>query len=276
MVVALAAAQGLDELPPEPAAELPASVDVSSQLAPEKRQQKGLNSCHAFTTVALMEAAYFRRTGRRIRLSEADLFLRMQLKNPAPLRAREGGLLRDDLRVALEEGVLPGDHYAVFVERHQALKGKALRSRAETEAALLPESLGEEPARARAAVAAALSDARIEGPGGMRFAGSAARTAVKNAPVRCESRDKRRDLLMRALASGVPVGAGFLLDGLPEPWRSRGGAWGGPHYFVLTGYETRAEGVFFRTRNSWGDDPALSPDLDEAALCALFGVSWLR
>lgn len=275
-VEASALMSGLDEAPAAAPADLPERVDLSEQFWPRMRDQKGLNSCHAFATVALLEAAYYRRTGRRIRLSEADLFVRVVLRHPRVLRAHEGGLLREDLRVALAEGVMPGDYYAELVPRYHALKNKVLRSRDALEAALLPEGLGQEARASRVATADALAGSVVAGPGAVRFLGSIARTVVKGGSVRCSGRGKRRDLIMRTLASGVPVGAGFLLNGLPPPWDSRRDDIGAPHYFVLTGYERTPEGVRFHTRNSWGDDRADSPDLDEDAMCALFGASWIE
>lgn len=237
------------------AGELPLSVDLTEQFDPVLRDQGKMQTCHAFAAVALLEAARFRRTGERVRLSEADVFVRARTFERV---VRDGGLLREDLWSALAEGAALGDHYAPFVARWKA--GERRRSE------LSPE--------ADAAPRLSFSGFVVEGPSFSRFAASTIRTAAKNGPVRCADRSRRRDLLMRVLASGRPVGAGLLLDGMSDPGlAAEAGAWGAPHYLVVTGYETTPAGVVFKTRNSWPRAPR--PALSEADMCGLFGLSWL-
>lgn len=253
----LLAAPACAEVEFPPPSGLPEKVDLSAQLAPETRAQGKLQTCHAFTAVALLEAAYFRATGERVRLSEADVFLRAWSSRRV---LASNGLLREDLRGALDNGAALGDFYPQLSERWKA--GERRRE------ALLPEADG--------APRLYLSNVSIEGPGFLRFAGSTVRTAVKNGPVRCSGRAKRRDLIMRALADGLPVGAGFLLDGLSEEesFKDDGGAWGAPHYMVLTGYERTEDGVVFTARNWWERLPVAK--IPERDLCALFALTWLR
>ena len=103
-----AGAQSFDFAAAKAVPQAPARVDLSGQFGDAPRKQGKIASCHTFVAVALIEAAYFRRYGRRVRLSEADLFVR---RNAAPalpyLRARDSGMLRPDLRFALKFGVNP-------------------------------------------------------------------------------------------------------------------------------------------------------------------------
>lgn len=257
LLALLCAAPAWAEADFPPPSDLPSKVDLSAQFDPAPRTQGRLQTCHAFSAVALLEAAYYRATGERARLSEADVFLRAWTGR----RVLTGnGLLREDLRGALDEGAAMGDFYPEFSARWKS--GERRRD------ALLPE--------AGAASRLFLSNVSIEGPGFLHFAGSTVRTAVKNGPVRCHGRAKRRDLIMRTLADGLPVGAGFLLDGLSEEeaFEGDGGAWGAPHYMVLTGYERTEEGVVFTARNWWERLPVAR--IPERDLCALFALTWLR
>lgn len=108
-----------------------AAVDLSAQFPPIV-SQGGVGACHDFVTVALLEAAIYRRHGEvqppgqpaggRLRLSAADLFVRRTVASfryfesiqanlkaglelqPA-VRDSEGGHVKDDLRFALREGL---------------------------------------------------------------------------------------------------------------------------------------------------------------------------
>jgi len=216
---------------PVAAAELPAAVDLSAQWVDGPRRQHDLNSCHAFAAVALIEAAHYRRTGRHVRLSEADLFVQRMV-----LRDRESGFLLRDLRIGLERGVAAGDWYELMRARYKAGVGKD---------ELLPEAAG-------------APRVTVEGQA----------ETMPHVPITCIGRQRRRDHIMRLLAEGVPVGVGVLLERMREPFSSRGG----PHYFVLTGYETTPSGVIFKARNTW----EINPDVRESDLCALFATTWLR
>jgi hypothetical protein len=231
------------------ARELPVSVDLSAQFSPGERLQQNLNSCHAFAAVALMEAAVYRRTGETIRLSEADLWVRTRT-----LLEREGGAMLHDLRVGLRRGVTPGDWYPEMKGRYEeGMKSGDLLKRD-----LLPEARTPEAKKARRAVRDILRDA--------------AASTKPHIPFSCVGREKRREHLMELLAGGVPVGVGVLLNRMEEPWKSKRGSFGGPHYFLLTGYERTENGVVFKTRNWWSEPKS---DLHENDLCALFASTWL-
>lgn len=205
------------------------SVDLSPQFDAEPREQGHRQSCHAFAAVALLEAARYRMSGERVRLDELTLFTAVHRRRKVP--PKEGGLLRDDLRLALEGEVFP-----------------------------LPW----------------IKDLHVGGPSGLRFVSSAFRTAVKNGAVRCADKEKRRDLLVSRLDGGQPVGVGMLLDGASDPdLAAEAGAWGAPHYMVVTGYARGDDGVVFDLRNSWGRRPGWKAKLRESDMCALFGISWV-
>jgi len=249
-----------------PPSSLPDTVDLSGQFDPELREQGSVQACHAFAAVALLEAAHFRSTGERLRLSEADLFFRSR-----PLK--EGGVMRADLRYALKHGVLPGDAYVydAMLARYLARGGRPRR------ALDFPESLSEEARAKREDVRRKLEALTIDGTDGLVYFGSAARTLAARRAVSCLGRGRRRDTIMSVLASGVPVGAGILLNGVADPGL-RGDVpddLGGAHYIVLTGYEKTPAGVTFSIRNSWGRRPGSAARLIEPDLCALFGLTWV-
>jgi hypothetical protein len=273
---AILAEEGEDE--DAPAAPLPDRVDLSHLWADGPRDQAGLNSCHAFAAVALLEAAHFRATGAHVRLSEADLFARgTALRGLRSVALRENGLLREQLDFGLRTGVWPGDGYAELVARHAEsgrlapLKGKAAGLEA-----LLPPAATAEAAAGREAVAASFASFEARSENVLRYAGTAARTMAKGRAVSCRVKARRRDRVMRRLAAGIPLGAGVLLNGVSDPdLAAQSDAVGGQHYVLLTGYERRADGVVFSIRNSWGRRPGWDAALTEDDLCALFALTWV-
>jgi hypothetical protein len=268
-----------DDAPDPAAAALPDSVDLSDQWVDEAREQSPLSSCHDFAAVALLEAAHYRRTGQRLRLSEADLFARgTALRGLRSVAVSETGLLREDLRLALRTGVLPGDFYAELVKNRRGFSRLApLAGRERGLERLLPEAAAPEAEAARDAVRQALAPLRAGGPSFFRFLGSSLRTVVAGRAVKCRGQARRRDLVMRKLAAGIPVGAGLFLNGVQDPdLNARRDAAGGEHYVVLKGYERRGGAVSFLARNSWGERPGSRARLSESDLCSVFGLSWVQ
>lgn len=254
---------------------LPPRADLSSHFADGPRRQGHVNSCHSFVAVALVESAYFRRYGRTIRLSDADLFVRGRAKGL--LRGRETGLVRPDVRLALDGGVLPGDYYAEFVSRWPAFKKKALKffhSPDRVVRELLPESATPEADAAREKVRAELEGFALGGESFFKFAGAVARASAKKGPVRCDT-ERVAKILERKLAAGIPVGVGLLSGwAKTEEWR-RDSDDKGAHYFAVTGYERNAAGVVFKTRNTWSAERGGSPDLSGDDLCEVFAMTWV-
>ena len=65
----------------QPAAAALAEKDLSAQFSDEsKRNQRNVGSCHTFASVAVLEAAYYRKYKETVRFSEADLFYRYKLQ----------------------------------------------------------------------------------------------------------------------------------------------------------------------------------------------------
>ncbi len=104
---------------------------------PASRDQGGVGSCHAFTTVSLMEAALWRKHKKRYWLSEADLFVQKVVEDPAYYaKARtalganaaykflEGGSPYDDCEFARTKGVAFAEHaeWGAFEKKYLAWK----------------------------------------------------------------------------------------------------------------------------------------------------------
>ncbi|HOX23461.1 MAG TPA: C1 family peptidase, partial [Elusimicrobiales bacterium] len=109
-----------------PAPRYAASVDLGYQFTGQRDQNK-IGSCHDFSAVALVEAAYFRYYGKHIDLAEQDLFSQTKLCsgeacNKASVytandgsrqcNLAEGGSPSQDLNYILTHGVLPDEAYA--------------------------------------------------------------------------------------------------------------------------------------------------------------------
>lgn len=255
---------------------LPPRADLSPHFADGPRRQGHVNSCHSFVAVALIESAYYRKFGRTIRLSDADLFVRGRARGL--LRGRETGLVRPDVRLALEGGVLPGDLYPEFISRWPAFRKKALKifhSPERVVRELLPESATPEANAAREKVRAELAGLKMGGESFFRFIGAAARATWKKGPVRCDEERVAR-ILERKLAAGIPVGVGLLSGWAKgEQWRGDSEDMGA-HYFAVIGYDRDASGVTFHTRNTWSPDRGGSPELAGADLCEVFAMTWVE
>lgn len=108
------------------------SVDLSDQFDETCRSQGKVGACHAFASVELLQAAIKRRHGRTTRLSSADLFVRVALKDNRPIvmETAEGkafvaqietGSPQLDIAHALREGVAHEEDasWADFLERYE-------------------------------------------------------------------------------------------------------------------------------------------------------------
>lgn len=115
------------------------TVDLSDQFPPGKIPDQGqIGSCHDFSAVALLEAAFYRHYKVHVPFSETDLFARMQMCsgevcNDAGVYKAidgslqcglgEGGNAQRDILFMLEHGVLTADggscaSYAQFSENY--------------------------------------------------------------------------------------------------------------------------------------------------------------
>ena len=275
-----ARAQSIDVSAARAVPQAPARADLSGQFADAPRKQGKIASCHTFVAVALIEAAYFRQYGRQVRLSEADLFVR---RNAAPalpyLRARDSGMVRPDLRYALNHGVMPGDFYAEFEARYHAFEKrffKFLDRKSSVIDELLPESATPEANAAREKIRQDVEDFSVDGESFFKFIGAAARSAVKKDAVKCDEA-RVAGYLERRLNAGIPVGVGLNSGWTKDPaWRRGSNGPGGSHYFVVSGYDRSAAGAVFHTRNTWSEEAGGSPDLSGQDLCEIFGMSWVE
>ncbi|MBI5200474.1 MAG: hypothetical protein HY925_02710 [Elusimicrobia bacterium] len=257
------------------------------------RDQCDVGSCHAFGSVGVLEAAWWRRYREFRTFSEADLFLRRtvlgepmrrEIEGCGSCRAVEGGFVEDDLRFALSSGVATTLAYGSFLARYREVRTAVDASR---RLLILPY----DPMRSWRAVVrqpgfqthlqaylsgdeTGLSRERAESA--ERFRGFRAATkpglarlggAVKTMPA-AECKRKGADAraaIFGELVAGRPVVVSMTLDGLA--------AWGnaGEHAFVISGYtNTDGEDLVFHARNSWSNMP--NPDVREDQLCRVWSV----
>lgn len=124
------------------------SVDLSAQFpGAAVRNQGATNTCHVFSTVALLEAALHRRWGLKTALSEADLFVRKVIKDPAyyqkvteaigrtlgtepAYRFVEWGSAADDIAFAVANGIAKAETapWPAFVKRYEDFKAGQLEA----------------------------------------------------------------------------------------------------------------------------------------------------
>lgn len=249
-------------------------VDLSAQFPDDGRDQAALGVCSDFAAVALLEAAYFRETDRRVRLSEADLFTRSTVLSGQALDAfartgalthPEGGPILDLVLFGRDSGVASEPDYDVFRRRYERFKREdafALWSlkmdRPEVRRAVRLMLEDKAPVtEQRLAVKSGLAGARVESE---RFA----LPSDFQSRARCASEGAgQRRLIDRALDGGRPVAVAVWLPGLPA-WGRVTGPW---HAIVLTGRGLEPDGsVSYATRNSW---PGVHPPLREDELCRI-------
>jgi len=118
----------------------PNGADHSNQFPDGERSQRNVGSCHAFTTVALLEAAYYRHYGKHKRFSEADVFVQNTLLTPdvyetflekGKPKLDEGKITKKDLEYALAHGVASSFAYKDFLKRYRRYR-KAERTTLKT------------------------------------------------------------------------------------------------------------------------------------------------
>ena len=287
-------------------------ASVEAQFpSPATRNQQDVGDCHDFGSIAILEAAYFRRTHAHLLLAEADLFLQKtfrsgQLYSPAcPTCAfDESGNSAEDIRFALDNGVLTGDGYASFVVRYDKYRASYANSEQDAQQRYQQEPLWEkwlyDPRKnflkleqdkdlqrsiiaflqghkadydsERAAVKQKLAGLTVHtlGPGKLGYDASA--TAL--APRDCDIRGAvAQHFIRQELNAGRPVGVLMQLGGL-DAW-GQGKQADAPHIFVITGYmaigdaAAGKETVYYYTRNSWAGS---NPDVRDDQMCRIMEV----
>ena len=269
-------------------------LDLSAQFDGPSRAQGDIGSCHAFASVALLEAAYFRRYGERIQLSEADLFMR---RNPLSRDAYdtflrtgrgpldEGNDVEGDIRFALANGVATGMEYAAFAQRYIRYRDAERRTIEDLErqhrdnpwyvrAVYDPREhwvrLQQEPLAQRILqnyltgsdpTIAAQREATRRRLNGMRLT-----TTDFTA-----SRDKTGAACVAEGAAAVTAIGAELRAGRPVAISYYTGA-SGAHALIVSGY-TAAEGAaaVLKTRNSWG--PGGNHDMPANQACRIYRMA---
>lgn len=136
-----------------PPAAVGADIDLSGQFPTGSRDQADVGSCHAFASIGLLEAAYFRKTGEHAVFSDADLFLRNTVLNgniytgniadrgftrTGKPELKEGGspstlLAIGDMEFAIKHGVATTPQYSAFLERYRRYREAEQRTLADIE-----------------------------------------------------------------------------------------------------------------------------------------------
>lgn len=272
-----------------PAAPVRAPVvkNLSDQFPdPPERQQCEVGSCHAFAGVAVLEAAYFRAYKEHVRFSEADVFFRntvLKEKYRTALRPGEGGSTLEDVKFAIENGVLAGGDYVTFVERYLEWKGKRMaegaeaysRSEARSKLAnfihdprrqwlrrqnrkrmedlyaeMLLSSDVEELEKQRGLYKAKLGALKAHELSGYVETGFG---GFGDPGPECEKKGAVHGMtIKKELDAGRPVAVGMALHTV-EGW---GGNWF--HAFAITGY--RSDGSLLTRNSAGGNNPDVLPD----------------
>jgi hypothetical protein len=290
------------------AAEAPPRADTRGQFMDAAgRNQAGIGSCHTFGSIGVLEAAYYRQHGRRVRLSEQDLFIQRQVLSGDVYEGfvrtgdgtlTEGGHPSVNLRHALDHGVLTGDGYAGFVRRwnryreaeRRTLDGlererrrngwlvnlfydprahwRELQNAPETRRIINRYLQGRDDA-------SDAERARVR----RELAGMTLRTrdfeyrgeeGTKLSAARCLAAGAPAARAIRGeLDAGRPVVLSMTLKGLAA-WGTAGSTDHANHAFVVTGYSVRGGRAVLHTRNSWG---GMNPDVREDELCRVYSVS---
>ncbi len=103
-------------------------VDLLPQLTgASNRNQCSVGSCHAFSSIAVLEAAYNRKYGEKIRFAEADVFMRRTVMSKdlynefcatGKCKLSEGNDVIGDINYAIANGVASDLEYRDFLDRY--------------------------------------------------------------------------------------------------------------------------------------------------------------
>jgi len=276
------------------------------------RNQSDIGSCHDFATVALLEAAIFRKTGSHERLSEADIFLTRTLASEDAYKSfiqrgetslREGNFLSTDLSYALRRGIATSLDYSEFYRLYDEFRDaetpelKRLNSRlqrflpyhrndpgfAEAKREFYADDLADTSLRPKV-----VDKVHALWPGleGEREATAKLLSGVvqEQYPAggppdwrqadasACAEKAKRLEGILR----------GYLDAGIPmgidadiggmDSWKNADSGIAA-HGFLFVGYEASSDGtVLFKTRNSWA---GLNPDFKASDLCRVRSLHWV-
>lgn len=280
-------------------------IDLSGQFPDSaSRNQGNIGDCHAFASVGVLEAAWFRRSLEHRRFSEADLFLNRSVLTGEVYKPfieefsaeiREGFHVDLDLQYALAHGVSSSDQYAKVEERYVKLREYQKRKMSAlqeygmelpiSELAKAPkqwtEFIQSQAVRNYVARAGELNSyktvaQREEAKKGFQGLKLGSRPypylgqdvlAMSAGACALKGEAQRRHLLAE-LRAGRPVAVSMTLAGLPE-WRQTG-ARHAEHAFVIVGARGSESTLTFQTRNSWG---GLNPPVRADQLCRVHAIA---
>lgn len=287
-------------------------VDLSGQFPTGSRDQGDVGSCHAFASIGLLEAAYFRKHGEHVVLSDADLFLRNTVLNgniysgniadrgytwSGKPEFKEGGspstlLAIGDMEFAIKNGVATTPQYSAFLERYRQYRAAEQRTLADIE-----RQRQRDPWYVKLLYNPRTHWARLQkDPTNQRILQNylMGNDATLDAQ-RSEVREKLKGLsvvknLYVALPSSVnkppadcaAAGAGRTASVLAELAAGRpvgvsyftDANWAS-HVIIITGYKPDGKGsVVFKTRNSWGAGG--NADMHPHDMCKVHGLFSVR
>ncbi len=282
-------------------------VDLLPQFAdPSTRDQSAIGACHAFGSVAVLEAAHYRNYHSFIKIAEQDVFLRRTVLSgdvyssfcaSGKCEMAEGNDAAGDIRFVLEHGALTGGSYVKFADRYVKYRGAEQKTMAgiqeDYEKFSWLEKRMYDPRAHWKALSTEDNSKRIltnmlEGRGSAesaerdavqkKFAGFRLRTKsnfdfkpeYKALPPKdCLAHASgQRAALKGELDARRPVCVSMSLSGLTA-WGQTDQTRDAYHAFMIIGYDTTPAGLVFHTRNSWG---GTNPDIPESELCRIFAV----
>lgn len=281
-------------------------VDLLPQFAdPSTRNQGGIGSCHAFGSVAVLEAAYYRGYKEHIALAEEDVFLRRTVLSGDVYRKfcssgkcemSEGNDPAGDIRYVLEHGALTGGSYTKFADRYVKYRNAEQKTmegiqRTYEEMGWLEKLMYDPRAHWRELQTQASSkkilSSYLEGRGSMesverdrikgKFEGYRLRSKdfgysdenKKRSAADCLAKGApQRAALKSELDARRPVCVSMSLSGLPA-WGQTDTTKDANHAFMIVGYEAVQGGLVFHTRNSWGGQ---NPDIADSETCRIYEV----
>lgn len=272
---------------------------------PSDRNQCQVGSCHAFSSIAVLEAAYQRAYGAKIRFSEADIFIRRTVLSGDIYRGfcadgnctlTEGNDVFGDIDYAINHGVATSIQYQTFYDRYKrfreaeqkTLEGiEARRKRMSwldllfydprTHWAELQKESGKITEMFLAGRDPKIDAERADTKGKLgkmsvkekKFPYLGDETSKKK-PEECRAGGAAQGRIISGeLDSGRPVAISMTLKGLAA-WGTAGSTDHANHAFTIVGYRAEeGKPLVLKTRNSWA---GTNPDVQEDELCRVFSV----
>jgi flagellar motor protein MotB len=270
-------------------------VDLSNQFNGPSRNQGDVGSCHAFASVAVLEAAYYRRYGEKLQLSEADLFLRRNVLSRTAYEnflsngsgeLSEGNNTPDDIQFAIDHGVATRPQYEAFVGRYIRHRDAERRTLEDLErqnrnnpwyVRMLynPREhwvrMQQDPTAQRILQGFLTgNDSTIQAQREeVRRKLSSFKLTTTNFDSSKASFNMGRDECRRKGAAAVEKITAELKANRPVAISYYTDADGGGHALMVTGYRTAENGsLVLRTRNSWG--PGSDHDISADRACTIY------